>query len=85
MKKIIAALSLLSLSAVAFGMAPARVAEARTHSFERTCWDWKWKRNGDLCSQCRTRNGRAHHSCLPNARACRGDISNQNGWLVCGG
>ncbi|UQA60528.1 hypothetical protein [Polyangium aurulentum] len=81
MKKAIIVLSLLSLQVVGVGTLPARAAPA--HSFEETCWDWKWKPNGDLCATCRKRNGRSMYSCLPNARACRGDISNQNGRLTC--
>ncbi|AUX48189.1 uncharacterized protein SOCE26_097200 [Sorangium cellulosum] len=58
-------------------------AALRAHSYERTCWDMQWRR-GTLCASCRTRAGGWERSCLPRASRCRGDISNQNGWLVCG-
>ncbi len=84
MKKLQATLALLSFMALGAIMVPVQTASARTHSFQETCWNWKWKSNGELCSQCRTRRGDAYYSCLPNAKSCRGDISNQNGRLVCG-
>jgi hypothetical protein len=37
----------------------------------------------DLIATCQTRNGRFVDATLPNVRACVGDISNDNGRLIC--
>ena len=37
----------------------------------------------NLLASCKTRSGRFVETTLPNIRACRGDIGNDNGQLVC--
>lgn len=52
-------------------------------SWQRTCTDARM--NGTtLTASCRTRDGRMMRSQI-DIRGCRGDLSNLNGWLTCGG
>jgi hypothetical protein len=56
-------------------------------SYRSSCRDMRLEQGPggsvDLLASCQTRSGRLVDATLPNVRGCKGDISNNNGQLVC--
>lgn len=73
----------LGLAIAAFMLsASAALAFAPPGSYQNSCTN-AYMDGNDLVATCRTIRGDEVESVLPNARNCRGDISNRNGQLSC--